>query len=132
MRILSFMILVSSYFLMASLSFGADMNNINEERPNTVVLTVQEQKHTAGDLSITYSDYGHEHASSGPDEPFEATVGFYSFLISDGASSESFTVYRGVDETGGEPIMWQDHTIRLLHVSDDQREVTLQITSERK
>lgn len=92
----------------------------------TVSLKVGENKTVFQGLFIKYIDYGHEHSSSGPNEPFAATTAFYRFELSENDITEKIILYTGL--TGpSETLNWKNYHITLLSNSDKQTEVTIGI-----
>lgn len=99
--------------------------NANQECV-TITLGVGEEKTLFETLKITYVSYSHEHASSGPDDAFSATVGVYCFELTENDTTTMITVYKDVDNNSKE-MVWLRYTLVLLD-SANQEVVTLAIT----
>lgn len=104
----------------------------NENTSIIIVLEINESKNVSNDLNITYSYYGHENASYGPDEPFSATIGIYDFQLSDNESVHSIRFEKGAEQISTESVTWGNYSITLIHTSDDQKTVTLKLTQKHK
>jgi len=102
----------------------------NEVLSKTITLEIHDKQSVFDDFSITYSSYGHEHVSYGPDEPFSATLGVYDFLLSDNSSSKPITIYLDVKQTSSAPEFWKNYSVTLMHDSDGQKKVVLKIIRE--
>ncbi len=91
----------------------------------SIILSVEQEKTVQG-LSISYLNYSHEHSSTGPDEPFEATTGVYFLLLETGNKSESVTLYHSVNSE--ETVLdWEGYKIALFLVEDGQSTIHLKI-----
>ena len=91
----------------------------------SIILSVEQEKTVQG-LSISYLSYSHEHSSSGPDEPFEATMGVYFLQLVTGNQSEEVTLYHGVNSE--ETVLdWEGYKITLFLVEEGQKTIHLRI-----
>lgn len=106
--------------------------NVEKQKANSakITLKVKEEKEVFNKLRIKYLSFGHEHSSSGPDEPFSATVGVYFFELSEDNSTESITIYLDVNAES-ESVEWKNYTITLMN-SDDQKEITMIVEKQEK
>ncbi len=68
------------------------------ESDQKVPLKYGERTTLGNGVFVTYSSFGHEHVSYGPDEPFAATVAIYGITLDSGAGSEM--VYLALDIRG--------------------------------
>jgi hypothetical protein len=127
MRNSCFIIIIAFYFLIACAGGCMEPDLENEALAKTITLKVHDKQIVFNALNITYSNYGHEHVSYRPDEQFAATVGVYFFLLSDDNSSNSITLYMGVNQTSTEPVSWGNYAITMVHASDDQNTVVVKI-----
>ena len=101
--------------------------NMTQENKLSTTLNLKEEKTFFENLKIKFINFGHEHSSSGPNEAFSATVGVYSFVISDKNSSEEITVY--TDTTGrSNPVKWKGYSIEMTSATGDQKTVTLSLS----
>jgi hypothetical protein len=132
MRAIRLFALIASLVLMTSARVSMATPPADAVPPETVTLKLHERKAALGDrLFITYSAFGHENVSYGPYEPFAATVTVHHFLLSDGPSSESISIYRGTRERATETIQWKTFLITLANVSADQKQVVLNVYLKR-
>jgi hypothetical protein len=92
----------------------------------SITLEIGKEFTAADGLTIRYADFGHEHVSHGPGEPFAATTAMYLFQIADGAGKKTYTLFQDRNETTP-PIRLEHHEIALVSVSGDQRVVTMKI-----
>jgi hypothetical protein len=99
----------------------------NKIHSQTISFQLHDEKIIFDYFRIVYSDYGHEHVSYGPDEPFAATTGVYYFLFSENKDTESVVIYQDRNEAA-EPLLWKKYLIVLISASANQQEVVLKIS----
>jgi len=91
------------------------------------VIQLMEEKTLFGTLRIQFLNFGHEHVSSAPGEPFSATVGVYRFKIIDGNQEQTETFF--TNATGASnPIRFFDrYEIKLVSASPDQKTIKVNL-----
>ncbi len=95
---------------------------------DTLILKAREVKTGLGDeVKIKYDSYSHEHSSSSPNEPFEASVGVYNFELTANKVTETITIYLGVNQNAS-AVDWKQYKITLFSASPDQKEVKVGIS----
>lgn len=105
------------------------LNNMNKTAKQSVQISVGEEKEVFNELKIKYISFGHEHSSSGPDEPFAADVGLYSFEFDLGDKKETGTIYQGVGYSSA-PYKVGRFSIVVLPINGGQEKITLEISAE--
>lgn len=100
--------------------------NDSIDQTDTLTIRVGEERQLFRELTIKFVNFGHEHVSSSPDEAFAATVGVYFFELRKKNTTESLTIYHGVEEKGN-PVSWRDYQITILQVSDGQKIINLEV-----
>ena len=116
--------LASIYLTLSCKNMKPANDPINQT--DTLTIRVGEERQLFKELTIKFVNFGHEHVSSSPDEAFAATVGVYFFELREKDTTESLTIYHGVEEKGN-PVSWRDYQITILQVSDGQKMLKLEV-----
>lgn len=101
---------------------------VEEKNCDTLTLKINETKFALNnEVKIKYSTYSHEHSSSSPDQPFEASIGVYNFEFTTNKVTETITIYLAVNQQNS-AVDWKQYKITLFSSTPDQKEVIVGVS----
>lgn len=97
------------------------------QNAESVEIKHNEEKLFFSSLKIKFTGFSHEHASSGPEQSFSATVGVYFFKVSDEKNEKEMTVYTSSEGRSNAEKIFDKYELTLEKATPDQKTLTMSL-----